>query len=77
MAFEVAEVVRICRRRGFVAPTVYQGRYNLLDRGAEAEYVAPSLRRVDAMTADHRYMTRLFPCLRKFGIKFAAYSVLA
>ncbi|KAJ3552502.1 hypothetical protein NM688_g4117 [Phlebia brevispora] len=56
MAFEVAEIVGICKRRGFVPPTVYQGVYNMLFRGPEAE---------------------LFPCLRKFGIKFAAYSVLA
>lgn len=56
MAFEVAEIVGICKRRGFIQPTVYEGIYNLLDRIPEAE---------------------LFPCLRKFGIKFAAYCTLA
>ncbi|KAJ3552501.1 hypothetical protein NM688_g4120 [Phlebia brevispora] len=56
MAFEVAEIVCICKRRGFVLPSVYQGGYNLVYRAAEAE---------------------LFPCLRKFGLKFSAYSVLA
>lgn len=56
MSWEVAEIVGICERRGFVKPTVYEGIYNLLDRTPEGE---------------------LFPCLRKFGIKFAAYSILA
>ncbi|KAI0792968.1 aflatoxin B1-aldehyde reductase [Irpex lacteus] len=56
MSWEVAEVVGICVRRGFVTPTVYEGVYNLLDRTPEGE---------------------LFPCLRKFGIRFAAYSTLA
>lgn len=55
-SWEVAEVVTICKLRGFVQPTAYQGVYNILDRMNEDE---------------------LFPCLRKHGIKFAAYSVLA
>ncbi|EKM49705.1 uncharacterized protein PHACADRAFT_265289 [Phanerochaete carnosa HHB-10118-sp] len=56
MAFEVAEIVGICKLRGFVMPTVYQGVYNLIDRLTEDE---------------------LFPCLRKFNIKFAVYAALA
>ena len=40
MAWEVAEVVGICARRGFVRPTVYQGIYNLLDRRVEDELFA-------------------------------------
>ncbi|GJE91891.1 aldo/keto reductase [Phanerochaete sordida] len=55
-SWEVAEVVGICARRGFVPPTVYEGVYNLLDRLTEDE---------------------LFPCLRKFGIRYAAYTPLA
>ncbi|KAI0026970.1 aflatoxin B1-aldehyde reductase [Vararia minispora EC-137] len=56
LSWEVAEVVTICRERGWVRPTVYQGIYNALDRVIEDE---------------------LLPCLRKFGIRFAAYSPLA
>ncbi|KAJ3552504.1 hypothetical protein NM688_g4118 [Phlebia brevispora] len=56
MAWEVAEVVGICKRRGFVSPTVYQGAYNMVFRAPEEE---------------------LFPCLRKYGIKFAVYGALA
>ena len=41
MAWEVAEIVGICKRRGFVVPTVYQGVYNLVYRVPEAEYVFP------------------------------------
>lgn len=55
-AWEVAEIVGICKRRGFVPPTVCQGGYNIIERNVEAE---------------------LLPCLRKFGIKFAAYCPLA
>ncbi|KAI0790936.1 Aldo/keto reductase [Abortiporus biennis] len=56
MAYEVAEVVGICERFGYVKPTVYQGVYNIVERSVEAE---------------------LFPALRKYGIKFCAYSSLA
>lgn len=37
MSFEVAEIVGICERRGFVKPAVYEGVYNILDRNNEAE----------------------------------------
>ncbi|KAI0026969.1 aflatoxin B1-aldehyde reductase [Vararia minispora EC-137] len=55
-SWEVAEIATICRERGWIRPTVYQGIYNALDRAVEDE---------------------LLPCLRKFGIRFAAYSPLA
>lgn len=29
-SWEVAEIVGICERRGFVKPTVYQGMYNAI-----------------------------------------------
>ena len=38
-SYEVAEIVGICKRRGFVLPTVYQGPYNLIFRVSEGEYV--------------------------------------
>ncbi|KAI9436135.1 aflatoxin B1-aldehyde reductase [Lactarius psammicola] len=56
LSWEVSEIVTICRLNGYVAPTVYQGIYNFIDRVNEAE---------------------LFPCLRRFGIRFAAFSPLA
>ena len=37
MAWEVAEIVGICKRRGFIVPTVYQGVYNLIYRVPELE----------------------------------------
>ena len=37
VAWEVAEIVGICKRRGFVVPTVYQGVYNAMYRMSEAE----------------------------------------
>ncbi|KAI0062628.1 aflatoxin B1-aldehyde reductase [Artomyces pyxidatus] len=55
-SWEVSEIVAICRLKGYVPPTVYQGIYNCIDRVAEDE---------------------LFPCLRKYNIRFAAYSPLA
>ena len=36
-ANEVAQIIEICKRRGFVLPTVYQGHYNTIVRGAERE----------------------------------------
>ena len=52
MSFEVAEIVGICERRGFVKPTVYEGVYNILDRNTEAECVFASLHDTDATDAD-------------------------
>ncbi|KIJ69467.1 hypothetical protein HYDPIDRAFT_24304 [Hydnomerulius pinastri MD-312] len=56
MAWEVAQMVEICKANGYVQPTVYQGLYNAIQRSVEAE---------------------LFPCLRKYGISFYAFSPLA
>lgn len=36
-ADQTNEVLRICRERGFVLPTVYQGNYNAVARLAETE----------------------------------------
>lgn len=42
-AWQVAEVVEICRRNGWMQPTVYQGMYNALTRDVEPE-LFPCLR---------------------------------
>ncbi len=36
-AWQVAEIVELCRHHGFVEPTVYQGMYNALTRDVERE----------------------------------------
>ncbi len=36
-AWQVADIVRLCEREGFVQPTVYQGMYNALTRDVERE----------------------------------------
>ncbi|KIJ50519.1 hypothetical protein M422DRAFT_65672 [Sphaerobolus stellatus SS14] len=56
LSYEVAEIVSICKAKGYVVPTVYQGVYNAVDRTIETE---------------------LIPCLRRYGLKFAAYCPLA
>ncbi|KAG9258456.1 aflatoxin B1 aldehyde reductase member 2 [Emericellopsis atlantica] len=43
-SWEVAEIVGICERRGFVKPTVYQGMYNAITRALESE-LEPCLRK--------------------------------
>jgi len=43
-AWEVAEIVGICERRGFVKPTIYQGMYNAITRALEVELL-PCLRK--------------------------------
>ncbi|MCP3988882.1 MAG: hypothetical protein GY724_07400 [Actinomycetia bacterium] len=42
-AWQVVEIAQYCRRQGYVAPTVYQGVYNALNRTAEYELI-PVLR---------------------------------
>ncbi|QRV86684.1 aldo/keto reductase family protein [Ceratobasidium sp. AG-Ba] len=44
MAWEVAEVVILCRSNGWIQPTVYQGIYNALHRAVEPELL-PCLRK--------------------------------
>jgi len=36
-AFEVAQIWTICKERGYILPTVYQGVYNLIQRASEPE----------------------------------------
>ena len=43
-SWEVAEIVQICRARGYVQPTVYQGMYNTVHRRVEPE-LFPCLRK--------------------------------
>ncbi|KAF2757758.1 Aldo/keto reductase [Pseudovirgaria hyperparasitica] len=43
-AFEVAEVCIMCRERGWVKPTIYQGMYNAITRSLETELI-PACRR--------------------------------
>lgn len=45
MMFQVAEVVVIADKHGWVKPTVYQGLYNAIERTVEVEYVHPKDRR--------------------------------
>ena len=44
MAWEVAQMVEICDRNGWIRPTAYQGVYNALHRGVEPE-LFPCLRK--------------------------------
>ncbi|KAF9476585.1 Aldo/keto reductase [Pholiota conissans] len=43
-AWEVAEIVGICKANGYILPTAYQGIYNAIHRSVEAELL-PCLRR--------------------------------
>jgi aflatoxin B1 aldehyde reductase len=38
-AYEVAEICMLCRERGWVRPSVFQARYNILSRGIEKELI--------------------------------------
>jgi aflatoxin B1 aldehyde reductase len=44
MSWEVAAICEICRKNGWIQPTVYQGIYNALHRGVESE-LFPCLRK--------------------------------
>ncbi|KAF5360161.1 hypothetical protein D9758_011364 [Tetrapyrgos nigripes] len=39
MSWEVAQCVEICRAKGYIQPTVYQGLYNSLQRSIEPELI--------------------------------------
>jgi aflatoxin B1 aldehyde reductase len=43
MVNDVKQVLEICKREGYVRPTVYQGAYSMIYRGLEAEII-PLLR---------------------------------
>ncbi|KAJ7441421.1 NADP-dependent oxidoreductase domain-containing protein [Mycena latifolia] len=43
MSWEVAQICEICKRNGWVMPSVYQGQYNTIQRSVEAELI-PCLR---------------------------------
>lgn len=45
--YEVAEIVTLCRANGWIAPSVYEGVYNAIDRTAETEcaFIQPFMRR--------------------------------
>ncbi|KAJ6580796.1 Aldo/keto reductase [Mycena capillaripes] len=44
MAWEVAEIVGICKQHGYIQPTAYQGLYNAIHRNVESE-LFPALRK--------------------------------
>jgi len=44
MAWEVAEIVYICRANNWIVPTIYQGLYNAISRAIEPELI-PCLRK--------------------------------
>ena len=74
-SWEVAEVYYICKTNGWLLPTVYEGRYNAIQREVETEYAQISS--ILRIFYAKRSSNRLFPCLRKFGIRFYAYGPLA
>ncbi|KAG9125937.1 hypothetical protein FRC07_005515 [Ceratobasidium sp. 392] len=45
-SWEVAEIVGICKAKGYVRPSIYQGMYNAITRAAEPELV-PCLRKFE------------------------------
>ncbi|KAF8507235.1 Aldo/keto reductase [Gautieria morchelliformis] len=65
-AWEVAEIVTICRMNNWIRPRIYQG---------PVIFICPFLLMYNAITRDCE--TELFHCLRKFGLRFVAYNPLA
>src|SRR5579859_3389464 len=68
-AAEVEECVKICRKNGYVIPTVYQGHYNAITRGAE-KGLFPVLRKHGMRFYAFRYVERRaisFPCPYREG----------
>lgn len=82
-SWEVAEIVGICERRGFVKPTVYQGMYNAISKCTPLQYHSQILeasheqRYADCSLSARALESELEPCLRKFGISLVIYNPLA
>ena len=60
-SWEVSEIVGICKARGFVLPTVYEGIYNPLDRMVEDELFS-CLRLLTDFLAIHPSSTKKASC---------------
>ena len=65
-AWQVVEVCQVCKHKGWVLPTVYQGVYNALNRTAEYELV-PVLRNYGTPTASRTCSRPLLSALSRQG----------
>lgn len=71
-AFEVAEVVIMCKERGWVRPTIYQGMYNCISK----HYYFLAVGIADACTA-RSLEQELIPACHRYGIDVVIYNPLA
>ncbi len=62
MAWEVAEMVYICRQNGYIQPTAYQGIYNAVHRKVEPE-LFPCLRKFGIAFYEFNPRASICPCL--------------
>ena len=73
-AFEVAEVVIMCKERGWVRPTIYQGMYNCISK-----YYRKSVKvteKADSCAA-RSLEQELIPACHRYGIDVVIYNPLA
>ena len=71
-AFEVAEIVIMCKERGWVRPTIYQGMYNCISK----YYRTSHAENANVRTA--RSLEReLIPACHRYGIDVVIYNPLA
>ena len=72
-AFEVAEVVIMCKERGWVRPTIYQGMYNCISKD-QNKYLAILI--ADSSAA-RSLEQELIPACHRYGIDVVIYNPLA
>ena len=70
ISWEVAEMIGICRKNGYIQPTAYQGIYNAIHRLV----ILSRFAFVELRLVNSKVEPELFPCLRKFGISFYSYN---
>ena len=67
-------MVTICRERGYIQPTVYQGLYNAIHRYATRSIFLNKESCLNLAFISRAVEPELFPCLRKYGISFYAFN---
>lgn len=76
-AWEVAEIVGICERKGWVKPTAYQGESCFRRSFANRLVILPTRRPAGIYNAIHRSVeAELIPACRKFGLSFYEFNPL-
>lgn len=74
-AWEVAEIVSICKTNGFVQPKIYQAYVIAFNANPSYTLISRVCSMYNAITREME--SELVPCCRKYGIRIVVYNPLA